>query len=298
METILIAGGTGLVGKQLAQFWKAAGHEVRLLSRGTSDPLVGKYQWNPLEQTLDEQSLEGVTVLVNLTGAGIGDKRWSKKRKQELYDSRVGTTRCLWKFAQSCDTLKHYISASGAVCYGFEDDQKTYKETDPFGSDLLSDLTKEWEAAADLFATKCLVTKVRISIVLSADGGALPTIAKPIRMGFGSFLGSGKQAMPWIHISDLVSIFDWVLTQKLEGVYHANAGNTDNASLTRAIAKTLHKSLWMPNAPSWVIRLLFGEMAVMVLKGLKTDNKKLLATGFVMEHLDLEETINEVYRKK
>ena len=111
-------------------------------------------------------------------------------------------------------------------------------------------------------------------------------------------MGSGKQAMPWIHLSDLVRTFDWMLTQKLEGVYHANAGNTDNASLTRAIAKTLHKSLWMPNAPAWVIQLLFGEMAVMVLKGLKTDNQKLLSTGFVMKYSNLEETINAIYQKK
>jgi len=298
METILIAGGTGLVGQQLTQFWRAAGHEVRLLSRGISNPLTGKYHWNPLQQTMDPKSLEGVTILVNLTGAGIGDKRWSKKRKQELFDSRVGTTRCLWKFAQSCDTLKHYISASGAVCYGFENDEKSYVETDPFGTDLLSELTKEWEAAADLFLEKCLVTKVRISVVLSADGGALPTIAKPIQMGFGSILGSGKQAMPWIHIVDLIKVFDWILTQKLGGVYHANAGNTDNKTLTKAIAKTLQKSLWMPNAPSWIIRLMFGEMAVMVLEGVKIVNQKLLSTGFVFEHTDLEETLSVIYGKK
>lgn len=294
METILIAGGTGLIGKQLSAYWQQQGHTVRLLTRQASNPEKDRYHWNPQTSEMDSAALEGVTVLVNLCGAGIADKRWTKARIRELFDSRVGTTACLWQHAQSSTTLKRYISASGAVCYGFEDDTKTYVETDAFGTDLLSEITREWEVAADRFSEKCPVTKIRISVVIAGEGGAIPTIAKPIRMGFGTILGSGTQAVPWIHIHDLIRVFDWTLINNLSGVYHANAGNTDNATLTRAIAKTLGKKIWLPKAPAFALKLALGAMSVMVLKGVKVSNAKLVKTGFEFEEGELEGAVREV----
>jgi hypothetical protein len=291
METILIAGGSGLIGKELSALWKAAGHEVHLLTRGNPDPQNGIWHWDPDSGKMDGAALSGVTVLVNLCGAGIGDKRWTKRRKLELFDSRVGSTRCLWHFAQSTETLRHYISASGAVCYGFENDEKTYIESDPFGKDLMSVLTKEWEHAADLFAPKCTVTKIRTGIVLSGKGGALPVMAKPVRMGFGAVLGLGNQSIPWIHIQDIARVYDHAMTHRLEGAYHATAANTDNQTLTQAIARRLKKKLWLPNAPAWVLRLFLGEMSELVLKGLKTDNAKIRNTGFVFEYTNLDEAL-------
>jgi uncharacterized protein len=295
METILIAGGTGLIGQQLTAYWQQHGHTVRLLTRQPSNPATGRYHWNLQTSEIDAAALEGVTVLVNLCGAGIADKRWTKTRIKELFDSRVETTTCLWQHAQSSPTLKRYISASGAVCYGFEDDTKTYVETDPFGTDLLSEITRKWEAAADLFAEKCPVTKIRISVVVSGKGGAIPTIAKPIRMGFGAILGSGTQAVPWIHIHDLIRVFDWTLINNLPGVYHANACNTDNATLTRAIAKALGKTIWLPKVPSFVMKLVLGSLSVMVLKGVKVSNEKLISSGFEFEYGEVEEAVREVF---
>jgi uncharacterized protein len=296
METILIAGGSGLIGKELSAYWKAAGHEVRLLTRGNAVPESGIFHWDPDTGKMDEAALDGVTVLVNLCGAGIGDKRWTKRRKLELFDSRVGTTRCLWLFAQSSDTLQQYISASGAVCYGFANDEKTYAESDPFGKDLMSVLTKEWEQAADLFAPKCVTAKVRTGIVLSGRGGALPVIARPVRMGFGAILGSGKQGVPWVHIRDIVRACDHIMTNRLNGAYHATAANTDNATLTHAIARRLNKKLWLPKAPAWVLRLVLGEMSELVLKGVKTDNKKIRSTGFEFEYTDLDRALEVLDR--
>lgn len=295
METILIAGGTGLIGKQLSSFWREHGHEVRLLTRKSSQPEKGLFHWDPLQNTIDPEALGNVTVLVNLSGAGVGDKRWTKRRKQELFDSRIGSTQCLRKHAGAMPQLKHYISASGAVCYGYEQDEKTYVESDPHGTDLLSVLTAEWEAAADTFGNVCPVTKVRISFVLAAEGGALPVVAKPIRMGFGAILGSGKQGIPWIHLHDLVRIFNWTMTERLSGPYHANAGNTDNATLTRTIARVLKKPLWLPKAPAFVLRLVLGELSDLVLKGVKTDNSRIRSSGFVFEHLQLGEALKDVY---
>lgn len=294
METILIAGGSGLIGKDLSGLWKKAGHEVRTLTRGNADPRNGIFHWDPETGKTDPAAFGGVTVLVNLCGAGIGDKRWTKRRRDELFDSRVGTTRCLWHFAQSSGTLQHYISASGAVCYGFGNDEKTYTEADAFGKDLLSVLTKEWEQAADVFARKCTVTRIRTGVVLSGKGGALPVIARPIRLGFGAILGSGKQAVPWVHIHDLARLYDHAMRNRLNGAYHAVAANSDNAALTRGIARTLNKTLWLPKAPAWVLRLFLGERSEIVLKGLKADNAKIRTSGFAFEHTDLDEALKDV----
>lgn len=298
METILIAGGTGLIGKQLQELWTTAGHEVRLLTRSASNPQQNRWHWDPVQGKMDEAALLNVTVLVNLCGAGIGDKRWSKARKKELYDSRVGTTACLHQFAQQSTTIRHYISASGAVCYGFDDSEKIYKESDPFGTDLLSHLTQVWEQAADKFSTLCPVTKIRISVVLAKESGALPVIAAPIKKGFGSVLGNGKQIVPWIHIEDLARQFDHVLSNRLEGVYHACAGNTDNETLTHTIAEVLGKKIRLPKAPGWALKLVLGEMAVMVLKGVRVSSEKINASGLEYSYTHLTEALKAIYATK
>jgi uncharacterized protein len=298
METILIAGGTGLIGNQLNQYWKEAGHEVRILTRDESDPQKGIFHWNAMKGELDKTALEGVTVIVNLSGAGIGEKRWTEKRRKELFDSRIQTTRCLWRYAENLPTLKQYISASGAVCYGYENETEMHIESDDFGkNDLLSDLTKEWEQAAYQFTRKCLAAKIRTGIVLSSEGGALPVIAKPIQKGFGAILGSGKQPIPWIHIDDIIRVYDWAITQQLSGAYHAVAGNTDNATLTRTLAKIFRKRLWLPKAPAFILRMMLGTMSELVLKGNKSANTKLLETGFEFQHSELEEALKDVYNK-
>lgn len=245
---------------------------------------------------MDETALQDVTVLVNLCGAGIGDKRWSKTRKKELYDSRVGTTNCLFQFVRESATLRHYITASGAVCYGFDHPEKVYQENDPFGTDLLSDLTKVWEAAADQFSTICSVSKIRISVVLAKESGALPVIAAPIKKGFGCVLGSGTQIVPWIHIDDLVHQFDHILSHRLEGVYHACAGNADNATLTHTIAEVLGKKIRLPKAPSWALQLVLGEMSVVVLKGVRISSEKIRSTGLHYRFTDLKEALRAIYK--
>lgn len=297
METILIAGGTGLIGRDLVKLWRKDGHSVRILSRGASDPEKGIFHWDPLKQEMDAEALDGVTVLVNLSGAGIGDERWTKERRKELFDSRIGTTQCLWKYAQSSDTLEQYISASGVVCYGFEDPQRLHRESDPFGTDLLSVITKEWESAADLFGQKCPVAKVRTGVVLSADGGALRPIAAPVRFGFGTVLGNGTQPIPWIHSYDMSQLYNFILERRLEGPYNALAENTDNRTLTRTIAKVLKRPLWMPKTPAFVLKMALGSMSSVVLEGLKADNSRIRSEGFIFRFTDPEEALREIFQK-
>ncbi len=297
METILIAGGTGLIGRALQRLWISKGHEVRILTRQVTDFSKQLYQWDPSTNQIDESALIGVTVVVNLSGAGIGDKRWTTKRIAELYDSRIQTTNCLYSYFKN-RSLKQYISASGIVCYGLEDQLTEHPESDPFGNDILSDITEKWEAAADQFSQHTRVTKLRISVVLSSEGGALVPLSKPVKLGIGVVLGNGKQPIPWIHLDDMVRIVDHAMVQQLEGIWNCNAGNETNRTLTRAIAKALHRPLWLPPVPSFLLRMVLGKMATVVLDGCRGKNEKLIQSGFQLIYPTIQEALSEIVEKK
>jgi uncharacterized protein len=295
-QTILIAGGTGMIGKHLAEKWRAAGHRVKVLTRRPSDPAGGLYYWNAGRGEIDADAAADVTVLVNLAGAGIADKRWSDDRKKVLIDSRVRTTEFLWKTFWLSPTLKHYISASGINCYGYSGGERLHPETDGFGADTLSQIVLKWERAADLFAEKCPVAKVRTATVLEKGAGALKALAKPVKLGFGAPLGSGAQFMPWIHMADLVDIYDHILTHRLDGTYNANAGNVSNRELTKEIARALHRPLWLPKVPAGLLRLLLGEMSEMLLLSVKADNTFIRSTGYDFRFSSVRSALEDMYK--
>jgi uncharacterized protein len=295
-KTILIAGGTGLIGKVLVKRLIELGHEVRVLSRKANKE-KNVFGWSPSEKRIDLDALEGVDVLINLVGEGIADKRWSTKRKQALIDSRVETTHFLASQLDNMSSLKQYISASGINCYGYEAYTKKHEENDPFGADFLSQVVKKWEAAADKFAVRVKVVKIRTSVVLAKEGGALPTIAKTVNNYVGAPLGSGKQWMPWISMVDMVEVYVHAIEKELDGAYNALAGSVTNKEFTKALAKVLKKPLWLPNVPSFILKLVLGEMSRVVLEGLQADNKKLLATGFSYKHTELEDALVEIYEE-
>jgi uncharacterized protein len=296
METILIAGGTGLIGKKLTANWKSAGHDVRILSRGKTDLEKNIFHYSIEKKEIDPLALENVSVIVNLAGAGIADKRWTKSRIDELYSSRIESTEFLFEKAKNLSSLKQYISASGIICYGFDQPEKLFVESDPIGKDILSDITLKWEQAADLFSSVCPVAKIRISVVLSNEGGALLPISKPIKMGFGAILGNGKQGVPWIHLSDLVALFDVAMQQKWNGAYNANTGNTTNEELTRTIAKVLGKRIWLPKVPAFALKLVLGRMSTVVLDGLKADNSKIKAAGMKFKYPELKGALEDLLK--
>jgi uncharacterized protein len=293
-KTILIAGGTGLIGKVLVKRLIDLGHEVRVLSRKANKE-KNVFGWSPSEKRIDLDALEGVDVLINLVGEGIADKRWSTKRKQALIDSRVKTTHFLASQLDNMSSLKQYISASGINCYGYDDYTTKHPENDPFGADFLSQVVKKWEAAADKFAVRVKVVKVRTSVVLAKEGGALPAIAKTVNNYVGSPLGSGKQWMPWISMEDMVEVYVHAIEKNLDGTYNALAGSITNKEFTKTLAKVLIKPLWLPNVPSFVLKLILGEMSSVVLEGLQGDNSKLLQTGFIFKDQELEGALKKIY---
>jgi uncharacterized protein (TIGR01777 family) len=295
METIVIAGGSGLIGKQLTVRLRQEGHIVRWLTRGAANSAQQLFHWNPEKKEMDSAALEGVTVLINLTGEGIAEKRWTKNRIDRLYRSRIESTHFLWEVAKNNSTLKHYISASGAMCFGFDDPNKKYNEEAPYGTDLLSKITEKWEESAAVFEQKCTVTIVRISVVLAKEAGALKSIAQPIKYGVGAIIGSGKQVIPWISLDDLTAVFSFMIANEYGGTFHANAGNTTNSELTKTIARVLKKPLLLPKVPAWLMYCLFGKMAVVVVNGVMVDNHKLLAMGFEFSDPTVELALKKIY---
>lgn len=289
-EIVLIAGGTGFIGKALVERLRKT-HEVRILTRKTEHLNNDEFHWNPEKQELDEKALENVSILINLCGLGIADKRWTAQRKQELEDSRVIPAQFLYSKIGLLPKLKQYIAASGVNCYDYNNTEKIYTENDPMAGDYVSQLVVKWEQAAAIFEGACKVVKLRIGFVLADQGGAREKMQQAIKKGFGSPLGSGKQAIPWIHLDDLTALFDFCIAQQLEGVYNTIAGNTTNEELTVLFAKKLNKKMWLPNVPSFVLKLLLGELSVLVLTGIKASNAKLKATGFHFEKDVLEKAV-------
>lgn len=286
-----------MIGKALTKGWRHQGHRVRVLTRGESDPHNGLYHWDVKKKTFDKDALEDVTVIVNLAGAGISDRRWTEKRKKELLDSRVGTTEFLYEVAGKLETLEQFISASGINCYGYDEPRRKHPETDPYGDDTLSVIVRKWEAAADKFAERCVVSKVRTSMVLAKDAGALKTISKPIKFYVGSPIGDGKQVTAWIHIKDLFGIYDHLMKNRLGGAYNANGGNATNAELTRKLAEALGKPLWMPNVPAKLLKLFLGEMSSVVLETLQGDHSLIKKTGYVFRFEKIEKALNDLYKQ-
>ena len=293
-QVILLAGGTGLIGVKMQAFLRNGGHEVRVLSRQRDDKDQSKFYWNPSTQEIDRKALDGVTVIINLAGAGIADKRWTASRKAELVDSRVEPALFLASLAPEMPDLQHYISASGINCYGYDHPGKIHTETDAFGTDFLSQVVEKWEAAADAFLPFCPVAKIRISVVLTEKGGALETMAKPIRLGLTAALGTGRQWMPWIHWKELIRIFDFVMENRLEGSFNAVSKVVDNRTFTQLLAKRLNRKLWLPNVPGFILKLFLGEMSSLVLHGLNASNEKLKDAGYKFSYEELEDALQDL----
>ena len=289
---ILIAGGSGLIGKRLYAHLYEKGYNVAILSRDKKER--NTYYWNPDKGEIDTSILHKVTHLINLSGVSIAGARWTEARKNEIIHSRVFSTEFLYQQKDHFKNLKQYISASGVSCYGVESETKSYTEEDKFGNDFLSEVVEKWEKAADLFSSIALVSKVRISPVLDSRGGFISEMKKPIQFGAGAVLGSGNQWMPWIHQRDLMAIFEFIMKNELTGPYNAVSGNVTNRTLTQMLARKLHRPLVLPALPAWSAKLIFGEMATLFLDGVQVSNQKLKELGFQFQFTELEEALDQV----
>jgi uncharacterized protein (TIGR01777 family) len=286
-QRILITGGTGLVGSCLTAMLLNRGHQVVHVSRKPAAGYVPVFLWDVNRGELDARALEGVDAVVHLAGAGVADARWTPARKKEILHSRVAATQLLKKHLAGSTPIRTVVAASAIGYYGFSTTPDWLDEQAPAGSDFLAGVTRRWEESVDELADSGRrIVKLRIGIVLSEKGGALPQMAKPVQWGVGAPLGSGHQYMSWIHLDDLCAMFIYALENPaLEGVYNAVGPQpATNREVTAAIAQTLRRPLWLPPVPGLVLRTLLGEMAEMVLNGSRVSAAKITQAGFQFSH--------------
>lgn len=302
MAKVLITGGTGLVGMALSELLMSSGTEVSHLSRRvTGDEAYPTFLWDLAAGTIDPKAFEGVDRIVHLAGAPIADEKWSAERKQEILDSRIKSASLLQSKCEEFNIkLKQFISASAIGWYPLILSEDVHNEASEIGTGFLADVCKEWEEAADRFdgiADK--IVKLRIGLVLTKNAGALTQISRPIRFYLGAGLGSGKQYMSWIHLSDVARMFEHTIQQNLSGVYNAVGPEpTNNQEFMQTLADVIDKPILLPNAPEFVIRLLFGPAAEMVLRGVPLSSKKIRDTGFEFLYPTLNSSLFDIYWSK
>jgi hypothetical protein len=301
MKKVLITGGSGLIGSALTKLLQEQGYRVDHVSRTAGEKQGVKiWKWDYENQKLDPEALEGVYAIVHLAGAGIADARWTDSRKKVIIDSRVDTAKLLFETAQRLRSFPDvFVSASGINYYGSVTAAQVFTEKDPPSPTFIGECCRLWEDAADLFAPKCRVVKLRTGVVLSAKGGALEKIALPVKYGLGAAVGSGKQYMPYIHLDDLAQMYlEAIENRAIEGAYNAiNGDHITNKSLTEAIAKHMDKPLWLPNVPGFALKLALGEMSEILLKGSRASAEKISNTGFSFKYPKLNDALDEIYMK-
>lgn len=302
MDRILVTGASGLVGRGLIHRLVSQGLKVNTLSRKyVPQQGVRPYVWDVGRDSMDPEALNGVAHIVHLAGAGVGEKRWTEQRKREIIESRTRSAQILFDSCVAQGIIPAtFISASGINLYGTATTSNIHSESDPAGDGFLADVCVRWEEAADRFIDLgTRVVKFRTGVVLSNDGGALPTMAQPMRLGIGAAIGTGLQWMAWLHLDDAIRAYRHALTnESLRGAYNLCAPeHVTNTQFTHQLALSMHRVLLMPKVPAVVLRLAMGEMAEMALEGSRADSSRLIATGFSFRYPTLRQALDQIYHE-
>jgi uncharacterized protein (TIGR01777 family) len=300
--TILITGATGLIGTSLVEALLKQNHTLHYLTTQQNKvnqlPNCSGFFWNPNEGIIDEKCFVGVDVIVHLAGASIA-KRWTPGYKKEVLDSRIKTTHLLFNTLQTLPhQVKKIVSASGTAIYP-DSLTAVYNENATQVEDsFLSNVVQKWEEAVQKFHLLNIKSaQIRTGVVYSAKGGALLEIIKPIKMGFGSAFGSGQQIQSWIHLTDLVQLYCLVINSEIEGVVNAVAPQTvTNQELTEAVATHLNRKIWLPNVPQWVMKLVLGDMSILLFNSKKIVPQKAIDHHFQFQYPTLNQALNEIIK--
>ncbi len=300
--TILVTGATGLIGQELVGLLLQNGHTVHYLSTSkyklVSNANYKGFYWNPKTNEIDFAAFTDVETIVHLAGASVA-KRWTADYKEEIVQSRVLSTQLLYKTLQQISHKVTQIVAASAVGIYPNSLNAIYHEADlDIDDSFLGNVVKRWENEVSQFEKlEMIVSKIRIGLVLAKNGGALQEMAKPIRLGLGAAFGSGNQYQSWIHIHDLAAIFYFVIQQQLAGVFNGvSPYPVTNEDLTKAIAKTLEKPLFLPNVPQFVMKLILGEMHEMLFSSQNVSSRKLLDENFQFKYASLDKALLELLK--
>jgi uncharacterized protein (TIGR01777 family) len=288
MSKILITGGTGLVGTRLTQMLVDRNHDVVILSRNPKNK--NEFKWDISKNYVNTEAFKNVDYIIHLAGAGIADERWNAERKKIIIDSRVKTANLIFNvIKENSIKIKGFISASGIGYYGAITTTTIFKETDTVGNDFLGDVCKKWEDAAHQFSTQSIpVTILRTGIVLAKKGGALDKMKTPII----SPLGSGKQYLAWIHIDDLCQMYIQSIEADLTGIYNAVAPQHQTSiTFSKTLAESIKKPYLGIGVPGFMLKLLFGELAVILLEGSRISTKKIEKNGFSFRFKTLKKAL-------
>ncbi|MBV9079899.1 MAG: TIGR01777 family oxidoreductase [Elusimicrobia bacterium] len=293
---ILISGATGLIGRPLSERL-AIDHEIlRLTRHPRGDGDVG---WDPASGVVNPTRLDGVDAVVHLAGESIASGRWTESKKRRIRDSRVrGTELLVDALLRLKAPPRVFVGASAIGFYGNRGDEPL-DESSPPGHGFLPEVCQAWEAAArPLESKETRITHLRFGVVLSADGGALPQMARPFRFGVGGRLGDGRQRMSWIHLDDAVGALAYLLSTDLRGPVNGTAPTAPtNAEFTATLAKVLHRPAMFP-LPRPAARLALGEMAeALLFASARVVPKRLLDAGFKFRWPTLEDALREALRR-
>jgi hypothetical protein len=291
-KRIAVTGASGLIGSALVGQLKSEGHTVQRLVRRT--PISSdEVRWDPQTGFVDLEPLDGVDAVIHLAGAGVGDKRWNKKYKAEILNSRLlGTTAIAAAVAQLQPQV--FISASAIGWYG-ESGNRAVVETDRFGDDFLATVCREWEAATDL-AVGVRTVKIRTGLVLDPTGGALGKMLPLFRFGLGGKLGSGKQWWSWITLHDQIRAIIFALENPIVGPVNITTANpVTNQEFTSALARAMHRPAVFP-APAFALKIALGGFSSEVLGSKKVVPHVLQEAGFVWDYPHISEALSELVK--
>ena len=305
---IVIAGGTGFLGRPLTDRLVSEGHDVVILTRRVSPQLRARaVVWSPGKDAENIVSgitgawaneIDGADAVINLAGESIAGRRWSPSHKKQILESRIHATRSLAAAIAAASRPPSVFASGSAVGYYGPLGDELAVETTPAGSDFLAQVCQQWETEANRAASpRTRVVCIRTGLALERDGGALPQMLLPFKFGAGGPVGSGRQYWPWIHRTDWIDLVRWAIrTDAAAGPLNATAPNpVRNAEFARALGRALHRPSFMP-APAFALRLMLGEMAdALLLSGQRAMPAKAQALGFSFKYSKLDDALAAIF---
>lgn len=304
MKSFLITGGSGLVGKSLSKLLVEKGYKVLWLSRERNiNADIPRYRWEYQHSIIDKEAVEQADIIIHLAGSNLGEDRWTRQKKQEIVDSRVQTAKLLFDTAKTLDKKPEaFISASAVGYYGVKTSEKIFTEKDiPSESHFLIRTCREWEAAAFKFQEELGVRTVvvRTGVVISKNSEAFKKMMLPTRFGLVSPLGNGEQYFSWIHIDDLCNIYLKAMEDvAMQGAYNGVAPEfITNSDFMHTLAKAMKRPFIMPKVPPFLMRLIMGEAADMILGGSRISSKKIEESGYEFQFSTAEKAITKEVRR-